>query len=129
LTTSQTQYADWRAPAHDGGVLLWPAANELLADAERNHALLSKSDALIQGVPLRDLRRQLRAFAGHTNDDQLLFSTGHQTELHHPGVWAKNALIDAAARRTGGAAYHVAVDTDEPLSSDSPTPAATPAAH
>src|SRR5438105_2877858 len=39
---------------------------------------------------------------------------GHQTELSHPGVWVKNALIDAAARKLGGQAYHVAVDTDAP---------------
>ena len=98
----------------DGAVLLWPAAGELLADAERNHKLLSNTGTLIQGVPLRDLRRRLRTWIGHADDAKLLFATGHQTELHHPGVWAKNALIDAAANRTGGAAYHVAVDTDEP---------------
>jgi hypothetical protein len=108
------RYADWKAPAEDGAVLLWPDAGKLLSDAAANHALLSGAETLIQGVPLRDLRKQLRAWIGHTNDDQLLFATGHQTELHHPGVWAKNAVIDAAANRAGGAAYHVAVDTDEP---------------
>ena len=111
---SPTPYADWKAPAEDGAVLLWPAADELLRDAAENHVLLCGAESLIQGVPLRDLRKQLRAWIGHADDDQLLFSTGHQTELHHSGVWAKNALIDAAASRTGGAAYHVAVDTDEP---------------
>ncbi|MGH7214443.1 MAG: hypothetical protein ACREIT_06740, partial [Tepidisphaeraceae bacterium] len=39
---------------------------------------------------------------------------GHQAELHHPGVWVKNVLIHHAAARLGGAAYHLAVDTDEP---------------
>jgi hypothetical protein len=108
------RYADWKAPAEDGSVLLWPAADEVLADAARNHALLSNAETLVQGVPLPDLRRQLRAWIGHADEDKLLFTTGHQAELHHPGVWAKNALIDAAATRAGGSAYHVAVDTDEP---------------
>src|SRR5215213_8113455 len=96
---SPERYADWKAPADDGAVLLWPEAGELLRDTAANHALLSNADTPIQGVPLRDLRTQLRAWIGHTNDDQLLFATGHQSELHHPGVWAKNALIDAAANR------------------------------
>ena len=95
-------------------MLLWPAANQLLADAAHNHALLADAETLIQGVPLSELRRQLRTWVGHRDENGLLFAAGHQTELHHPGVWAKNAMIDAAATRTGGAAYHVAVDTDEP---------------
>jgi hypothetical protein len=44
----------------------------------------------------------------------LLLATGHQTELRHPGVWVKDVLIDAAAEQSGGAAYHFAVDSDEP---------------
>lgn len=114
MKNAAERYADWKAPAEDGAVLLWPEAGELLGDAERNHKLLSRAESLIQGATLRDLRKQFRAWIGHTNGDQLLFATGHQTELHHPGVWAKNALIDAAATTVGGAAYHVAVDTDEP---------------
>src|SRR5262249_34032602 len=38
----------------------------------------------------------------------------HQAELHHPGVWVKNVLIDLLAQRLNGQAVHVAVDTDAP---------------
>jgi hypothetical protein len=55
----------------------------------------------------------MRKWLGH-DDDQLLIATGHQTELHHPGVWVKNALIDSAAAKLEGRAFHFAVDTDEP---------------
>ena len=34
--------------------------------------------------------------------------------MHHPGVWVKNVLINAAADRVGGRAIHFAVDTDAP---------------
>ena len=109
-----TRYAAWKAPQEDGGVLLWPAASELLRSAERNNAYLQSADALVQNVALGDLRRSMRQFLGFNSDDQLVFATGHQTELHHPGVWAKNLLIDSAAKKTGGVAVHFAVDTDAP---------------
>jgi len=53
----------------------------------------------------------MRQWLGH-DDAQHLIATGHQTELHHPGVWAKNALIDAVAGKLGGRAFHFAVDTE-----------------
>lgn len=108
-------YADWKAPGEDGQTLIWPEPGQILKDAAENHRRLSSADGpRIQGVALAAVRRELRRWIGHDHDDQLLFATGHQTELRHPGVWAKDALIDAAAQKTSGAAYHFAVDTDEP---------------
>jgi hypothetical protein len=37
---------------------------------------------------------------------------GHQPELFHPGVWLKNAAIDAYTRQVGGTALNLVVDTD-----------------
>ena len=37
---------------------------------------------------------------------------GHQPDLFHPGVWLKNFAIDAYARRLGGTAINLIVDTD-----------------
>ena len=71
-------------------------------------------NVLIQGVPLSELRNRQREWIGHRNPDQLIIGTGHQAELSHPGVWVKNALINAAASALGGEAYHIAVDTDAP---------------
>ena len=109
------RYAAWKAPQEDCTTLLWPAGGQLLTDARENNRRLAAADAVrIQNTPLPLLRQSLRRFLGVDADDQLLVATGHQTELHHPGVWAKNVLIDAAARKAGGIAAHFAVDTDAP---------------
>ena len=114
-STEPPRYADWKAPADDGGVLLWPDADQFLRDTEANRRLLgSAGHVLIQGVPLPELRRRLREWVGHIENDRPLLAMGHQAELYHSGVWAKNVLIDAAARRAGGRAFQFAVDTDEP---------------
>ena len=109
------RYADWKAPADDGGHLLWPGPGELLRDTHDNAKRLSTADATrVQNVPLPELRLRLRTWLGHADEAGPLVATGHQTELYHPGVWVKDVLIHLAAERLGGQAYHVAVDTDEP---------------
>ena len=113
--TPSPRYADWKAPAEDGRVLVWPQADELLRDTEQNLRRLNAADSVsVQGVPLAELRRRMRAWVGHREDEQPLVTMGHQTELYHAGVWAKNALIDAVAAKVGGRAVQFAVDTDEP---------------
>jgi hypothetical protein len=108
------RYPDWKAPAEDGGVLVWPEPEQLLGDARANHARLSReSGATVQNVPLNQVRKRLREFVGH-DDARPLLASGHQTELYHAGVWVKDALINAAARRIDGSAFHIAVDTDAP---------------
>lgn len=114
MEISAARYARWKAPAEDGQTLLWPEPAELLQQTRDNHRSLASADsALLQNVPLPEVRRAMRKWLGH-DDDQLLVATGHQTELHHPGVWVKNAAIDSAAARLNGRAFHFAVDTDEP---------------
>jgi hypothetical protein len=115
LSSQRSGYADWKAPAEDGRTLIWPEPRDLLSDAVANNRHLRRADAArVQDVPLPELRQQLRAWLGQADPDKPLIATGHQTELYHPGVWAKNALIDAVAEKLGGAAFHFAVDTDEP---------------
>jgi hypothetical protein len=107
-------YADWKAPSEDGRFVIWPDPPELLNQARQNHQRLSRAqDVRVQHVPLDELRRRARAWIGH-GEDRPLIATGHQTELYHPGVWVKDALINAAAAAIDGAAYHFAVDTDSP---------------
>ena len=108
------QYPQWKAPAGDGEVLVWPEPGELLRDTRENGRRLAASGVRVQGVPLGELRRAMRAWIGVRDDAEAVVGTGHQTELYHPGVWVKDALIDAAAAKLGGRAYHFAVDTDEP---------------
>src|SRR5271154_3594312 len=95
---SPNHYGNWKAPSADGELLIWPAPADLLADTlENGNRLRSANHVLIQNVPLPEIRRRLREFIGHGDEAAPLLPTGHQTELHHPGVWVKNALIDAAA--------------------------------
>ena len=107
-------YGDWRAPKHDGGLLVWPDPATLPAVAAENRAKIDRAgDLAFAGTDLRTLRDRARAFVGHDGDAPL-FVTGHQSELHHPGVWVKNAVVHAAANAAGGGGLHVAVDTDQP---------------
>jgi hypothetical protein len=107
-------YPQWKAPAEDGQVLIWPSPDRILDQTRQNNRLLNGAKATIQGIALGELRRQQRQWLGHADADRPIIATGHQSELYHPGVWAKNALIDAAAERLGGDAVHIAVDSDEP---------------
>jgi hypothetical protein len=105
----------WKAPAEDGGMLLWPHVDQLLQNTADNNRRLIRADGIpIQNVPLSALRAAQRKWVGHGDDERPLIVAAHQTELCHPGVWVKNVLIDALAQRLNGAAHHYAVDTDAP---------------
>src|SRR4051812_18593878 len=112
MPSSPIVYPDWKAPREDGQILIWPDPPELLKQTVENHQRLSKAnDAGVQNVPLAELRCAARSWIGH-NDDQVLIGDGHQSELHHAGVWVKRILTNAAASRLSGSAAHFAVDTD-----------------
>src|SRR5438445_10689564 len=100
------RYADWKAPDDDGQLLIWPDdAGTLKRQTIENHCALANAHTLIQNVELRELRRRQRQSIGHPEDDRPLIATGHQAELHHPGVWVKDVLIDALAGALGGRAW------------------------
>lgn len=109
------EYSNWAAPAEDGRMLIWPAPAQIASDTQHNSQLLSNAhEVLIQNVPLPEVRRRQRAWIGHTDQNQPLIATGHQSELYHPGVWVKNVLINLLARQAGGVGHHFAIDTDSP---------------
>src|SRR4051812_3032069 len=97
-----SRYADWKAPDDDGQLLIWPDADGLLRETHENQRRLSSASIRLQNVPLGELRMRQRASIGHQSDAQAIIGTGHQTELYHPGVWAKNVLINALARKLNG---------------------------
>jgi hypothetical protein len=101
-------YPDWKAPAEDSALVIWPDPAQILRDALANHRRLNEWDS-----PLADLRRQQRQ-ALKLAEDRPAIATGHQTELFHPGVWAKLAMIDAAARAVDADCLFAAVDSDAP---------------
>lgn len=115
MSTSPTDQSQWKAPAGDGEILIWPDAPALIDSIIDNQKLLNGADGVsIANVPLSELRREHRAWMGHGNHEQPLIATGHQIELYHPGVWAKNVLMHELATAVGGQAYHVVVDSDAP---------------
>ena len=114
MTANVPRYDRWKAPAEDGQTLIWPAPDQILRETTENNQSLSGGTARVQNVPLSQVRKALRSAIGHTDNNQPIIATGHQAELHHPGVWVKNAMIDAVASKIGGRALHIAVDTDEP---------------
>jgi hypothetical protein len=114
MTASPHAYPDWKAPREDGEILIWPEPARLLEETHENHrALSSAADVRVQNVPLPELRRRQRQWIHH-DDAQPLIADGHQTELHHAGVWVKRVLSHFAAQRVGASAAHFAVDTDAP---------------
>jgi hypothetical protein len=106
--------ADWKAPTTDGGVLVSPGLDQLVASARENHRRLSDCSVIIADKPLHVWRQQMRQILGHANSDQLLICSGHQAELYHPGVWIKLALVNRIAHVTNGRALQIAVDSDAP---------------
>ena len=115
MTPSPHAYPDWKAPREDGQILIWPEPAQLLAETVENHRALSgANDVLVQNVPLPELRRRQRAWIHHDDDAQPLIADGHQTELHHAGVWVKRVLSHYAAAKIDASAAHFAVDTDAP---------------
>ncbi len=108
-----SDYADWKAPKADEALLVWPPPADLPALISSQLRSLSTQPAFLAGVALSEVRHSARAFLGHT-DNAPLIATGHQTGLHHPGVWIKNVIIHHLALATSGRAVHLAVDTDQP---------------
>jgi hypothetical protein len=113
MTAAPRTYPDWKAPRNDAELLVWPDAESIRATARLNHSRVQNSNAKFANVPLGDLRRQLRAELNLPSDAPIIAS-GHQVELHHPGVWVKNVVASIVAKQVGGVALHVAVDTDAP---------------
>jgi len=114
MSLTTRHYPEWKAPAQDQELLIWPPPATLLRQTRSNHSALAQaSHVSLQKITLPELRASMRKYLNHPND-QPLIATGHQTELYHAGVWAKHALTNAAAAKLDGVAYHIAVDTDAP---------------
>ncbi|HET6424042.1 MAG TPA: hypothetical protein VFG20_10190 [Planctomycetaceae bacterium] len=116
-------------PRTDGAGLIVPGWDALPSLVEQNRAhrrFAAKID--VQGVSLGDLRRQtqlaaktlsrdylaktLRLPVPDWSDDAPLIVGGHQPELFHAGVWAKNFAVARLARQVGGVPLQLIVDQD-----------------
>ncbi len=127
--------AKLRAPTGDGEVLAVPGFDEIPRLVEENRRRFDRTDVMIGGMPLRELRvlarrevlelasggrqptvpvplrPEQRADAGRSPDAPLLLA-GHQPELSHPGVWVKNFALNGLAKKLGGIPLHFVADTD-----------------
>lgn len=121
--------AKLRAPARHGDLLLEPATG-LTALVRSNETALNA--ATLWGRSLSEWRLTARAEVLALSDQYTssLFETtapnhlndrsdstpwligGHQPELFHPGVWAKNAVLHELAHQVGGVALNLTVDND-----------------
>ncbi len=131
-----------RAPSEQCETLAIPPLNEMPAAVASNREQIASWNYNWLGKPLHDLRRLAREDAitaarqytdwldslsplsrfpsfkregrGETPraDNAPLILSGHQPELIHPGVWAKNFTLDGLAQSTGGCGLHLIVDND-----------------
>lgn len=103
------------APADDGGLLIWPDPDALLAAAAR-HAPVRRARRLDveRGMLFEDHSgRTSRAAPEQSRESAgLVIMSGHQPEFLHPGVWAKAVFAEYLARRVNGQAPFLIVDCD-----------------
>ena len=119
----------YRAPASDYGLLSVPAIENWAELARGNHEFLSQPDRTIGGEFLTELRRRARQsfvecarawnpegmelYPKALEPESVWIMTGHQPELYHPGVWAKNFAVASVARANGFIGVNLVADTDQ----------------
>ena len=104
-----------------------PSLSESPKLIEQNRDLLDRSRLNIQGRALSTLRQWTRdkalavaaeytsSLAGESvtaDASHLVAVSGHQPELFHTGVWAKNFALNKIASACGGTALNLIVDND-----------------
>ena len=110
----------FRAPTGNGEILADPPFAAVGESVRRNRELLDNADVVIDGSRLREFRRLTRSeLLSHSllgspwpEQDRFLIATGHQPELFHPGVWAKNFAACGLARRLNAIPLNLIVDND-----------------
>lgn len=106
-TRAQTEIDTLAAPAADGGILVWPEGRTLPAMMEQNRRLRRSRRFML-------LDRPASEWSDGDGEDGPVVLCGHQPDFFHAGVWAKGLVASALARRTGGQARFLIVDSDVP---------------
>jgi hypothetical protein len=126
----------WVAPAEDGGVLIDPPLERVEELLETNRKRLNAAQLQIGRRFLPEIRGELQDRLAVVADGSKWASTpnrpkwpvgpviaaGHQPDLYHPGVWAKNFALNGFARRFGLAPLNLVVDSDTVKSAAMPFP-------
>ncbi len=115
-----------RAPREDRGVLIDPAWQTLPDVIARNvaqregwdfrlagesiaaFAAAARAEFVAEALAYTQAYRDATAPANHCR----LLLAGHQPELFHPGVWAKNFALSGLASATGATAVNLMIDGD-----------------
>ena len=118
----------YQAPKADFGLFASPPLSQWNELALANQALLNTPGIRLGGRLLTELRAQARLdftqTATHWNPAAPLppnalspnaawLMTGHQPELYHPGVWAKNFAVSLVAQKFGLIGVNLVADTDQ----------------
>ncbi|QDV16481.1 hypothetical protein Pan153_11100 [Gimesia panareensis] len=121
---------DLRVPRYDDAVFSRPELSQIIGDAEENRRMFDacsreRSGKIIsclrswaRKAVLEEAARYTAELTGNAVklpadlDERLLFITGHQPALFHPGVWVKNLLVGKVARQTAGLSLNLIVDND-----------------
>jgi hypothetical protein len=126
MTEAQVIRREWRAPSTNRAAIIEPAWSGLPQVVDRNRSWFAAhplSATIDWEAWRRETRRDVLAAAvAYTTDiagaaptfvpDGPLIVDGHQPELFHPGVWAKNFAIHRLAERCRGTSLHLIVDND-----------------
>lgn len=115
----------WRVPREEGAVLAEPPlarVGEVLAENRRRLAtgptLLDRSLTELRDRAGREILAAATQYLKDAGEpipsisSSSLVLAGHQPELFHPGVWAKNFALQGIARAHGRTALNLVVDND-----------------
>jgi hypothetical protein len=122
-----TPHQRFRVPRADRSLLAIPGLESGMALAESNRALFAASACSLHGRSLHDLRMSARRDAlklarKYTSTliqsdlpeatAESLVVSGHQPELFHVGVWAKNFALAAVAKQCESVPLNLIIDND-----------------
>lgn len=129
--SNQTLDRRYQSPANSGEVLAVPSMSDALNDAHNNCHEFNRTEIRIGSLDFLELRSQARseiiskavewtnrvtgqavACAECSHHAALLFGTGHQPQLAHAGVWAKNFAAAGLAKSSQGLGLNIIVDND-----------------
>ena len=126
LTAAAPPPISLKVPREDRATLAVPPLDDLPGLAEENAAAFEPS-VDVQGRSLGQLREWTRTEAlaaartytrglggtfADVSDDAPFVAGGHQPELFHPGVWAKNFALGRTAAAVGGVGLNLVIDSD-----------------
>lgn len=118
----------YQAPRDDFGIFASPPLAQWHHLALENQRLLNRDGTRLGDRLLTELRTQARLDfirtaqswnpsteipASATDAEAVWLMTGHQPELYHPGVWAKNFAVSQVAQKFGLVGVNLVADTDQ----------------